>query len=158
MLIILLTVVVLALAAVAGFFQGAIRSLVSLVGVFLGALLALPLGEHLKSLVPKVGLENPVWAWFVPAVVVFLVFLAVFTAIAFVVHRQVALYFKYKTDEYQLLSWERMNQRLGVCIGVFTGSIYVVLLCLAIYIAGYLSTQVTAGENDPALLRFVSQA
>lgn len=158
MLIVLLIVVVLGLAAAAGFLQGAIRSLVTLVGVFLGMMLASPLGVHLKPLVPKVGLEHPVWSWFIPQVTVFVLFVLAFAGIAFAVHRQVALYFKYKTDEYQMQSWERLNKRLGICVGLFTGSIYVVLLSVSIYVVGYLTTQVTAGENDPALLRFVSQA
>ncbi len=158
MLIILLLVVVLALAGAAGYFQGAVRSLVALVGVFLGALLAFPLGAYLDPLLPKVGLVHPLWPWFVPPLVVFLLFLAVFTAIAFLVHRQIVQYFKYKTDEYQLVSWERLNQRLGVCVGLFTGVIYSTLLGVAIYVVGYVTTQITAGENDPALLRFVSQS
>lgn len=158
MLIFVLTLVVLALAGAAGFLQGALRSLITLLGVILGAFLARPLGVHLNPLMPKIGLENPVWAWFVPPVIVFVLFVLVFMGIAFAVHRQVALFFKYKTDEYQMQSWERMNKRVGVSIGLFIGSIYTVLLCVGIYVIGYLSSQVATGENDPAMLRFISSA
>jgi hypothetical protein len=158
MLIFLLTLVVLALAGATGFLQGALRSLITLLGVILGAFLARPLGVHLNPLMPKIGLENPVWAWFVPPVIVFVLFVLVFMGIAFAVHRQVALFFKYKTDEYQMQSWERMNKRVGVSIGLFIGSIYTVLLCVGVYSMGYLTSQVATGENDPAALRFVSAA
>ena len=78
MLIWILAVSLFGLFAVAGFYKGATRMAVSLIGLFVAILLARPLGPMVKPLIPLVGLKNPIWVWLLPPVVVFLVLSAVF--------------------------------------------------------------------------------
>ena len=129
-----------------------------LIGLILGVFLAVPLGPLVKPVVPLVGLTNPLWSWLLPPVIAFFLIALVFIIIGFVVHRQVNLYYKYRTDDHQRLTWERLNKRLGVCIGVVAGASYTVLIGLVVYIVGYLTVQVSAGDNDAAIVRYLNSA
>ncbi len=157
MLIWLIAIVIFGVVGVTGYYQGAIRALVSLVGLFFALFLTMPLAPLLRPLVPKVGLTHPLWAVIVPPVVVFLLFVLVFGVIGFVVHRKVALHFKYASDDFTRIRWERLSRRLGACIGVVAGAIYMVLVSLAIYIFGYPATEVTS-DDSPAMQRYLSEA
>ena len=130
----ILAVVLFGFLAWMGLLKGAIRVTVMLVGLVLAAMLALPLAPLIKPLFSKMGVENPYWQWLLPPVTVFFLIQFVFTAIAFLVHRQVALHFKYKTDDVHRLRWERLNNHLGLCVGVGAGCVYLVLIGLIIYV------------------------
>lgn len=157
MLLWLIVIAIFAILAVSGYYKGAIRSLVALVGLIIATYLALPLGPYLKSLVPKVGLEHPIWSIVVPPITVFLLIALIFVGLSFLVHQKVALHFKYATDDFTRLKWERLNQRLGLCVGLIGGAIYSILVCLVIYIFGYPAVQVT-DENSPTMQRMLSTA
>lgn len=154
----LLALVLFALFGALGFAKGAIRMIFPLLGLILGVFLAVPMGPLVRPLIPLVGLKNPIWSWLLPPVLVFFLIALVFVIVGFIVHRKVNLYYKYRTDDYQRLSWERLNKRLGICIGLAAGAAYTLLIGLVIYIIGYLTVQVSAGENDSALLRYLNKA
>ncbi len=59
MLLWLIIVAIFIVLGLTSYYKGAIRTLVSLVGVILASFLALPLGPLLKPLVPKVGWTHP---------------------------------------------------------------------------------------------------
>ncbi len=157
MLLWLIVIAIFAILAVTGYYKGAIRSLVALVGLILATYLALPLSPLLKPLVPKVGLEHPIWSIVVPPVTIFILIALIFIGLSFLVHHKVAMHFKYAADDFTRLRWERLNQRLGLCVGLIGGSIYSILVCLVIYIFGYPAVQVT-GEDSPSLQRYLSTA
>lgn len=156
MLLWLIIVAIFIVLGLTSYYKGAIRTLVSLVGVILASFLALPLGPLLKPLVPKVGLTHPLWAVVVPPLVVFLLIALAFVGLSFLVHHRVMLHFKYATDDYTRLRFERLNQRLGLALGLVGGAIYSLLVSLVIYIIGYPLVQVTS-EDSPALQRFLSK-
>lgn len=156
MLLWLIIVAIFIVLGLTSYYKGAIRTLVSLVGVILASFLALPLGPLLKPLVPKVGLTHPLWAVVVPPFVVFLLIALAFVGLSFLVHHRVMLHFKYATDDYTRLRFERLNQRLGLALGLVGGAIYSLLVSLVIYIVGYPLVQVTS-EDSPALQRFLSK-
>lgn len=156
MLLWLIIVAIFIVLAVTSYYKGAIRTLVSLGGVILAGFLALPLAPLLKPLVPKVGLTHPFWAVVLPPFVVFLLIALAFVGLSFLVHHRVMLHFKYATDDYTRLRFERLNQRLGLALGLVGGAIYSLVVCLVIYIFGYPLVQVTS-EDSPALQRFVSK-
>ncbi|MBI4325057.1 MAG: CvpA family protein, partial [Chloroflexi bacterium] len=153
-----LAVLLFGLFAVAGFYKGATRMAVSLIGLFVAILLARPLSPMVKPLIPLVGLKNPIWVWLLPPVVIFLVLSAVFIGLSFFAHQKVALYYKYQTDDVTRLRWERVNQRLGVCMGLLAGAVYLFLLAWIIYVGGYLTLQIAAEESNPAAVRYFNQA
>lgn len=157
MLFWLMVVAIFAVLAVTGYYKGAVRSLVSLVGVILATYLALPLSPLLKPLVPKVGLVHPLWSVLLPPAVAFLLLALIFVGLSFLVHHKVAQHFKYSTDDYTRLRWERLNQRLGLCVGLIGGAVYTLLVGLVIYILGYPVVQVTS-DDSPTLQKFLSSA
>lgn len=157
MLFWLIVIAILAILGLTGYYKGAIRSLVSLLGLVVATYLALPLGPYLKPLVPKVGLVHPVWAVIVPPVVVFLLIALIFIGVSFLVHHKVMMHFKYATDDFTRLRWERLNQRLGLAVGLAGGAVYATLVGLGVYIFGYPAVQVTL-DDSPAMQRFLSTA
>ncbi|MBI3417112.1 MAG: CvpA family protein [Verrucomicrobia bacterium] len=154
----ILAVVLFGFLAWMGLLKGAIRVTVMLAGLVLAAMLALPLAPLIKPLFPKMGVENPYWLWLLPPVTIFFLIQFIFTGIAFMVHRQVALHFKYKTDDIHRLRWERLNNHLGMCVGLGAGCVYLVLLGLIIYVSGYLTNQVVATDNVPLPLQYLNSA
>jgi hypothetical protein len=127
-----------------------------LLGLLAAARLALPLAPVLKPLVPMVGITNPYLIWLLPPLAVFILVQLVFTAIAFVVHRKIGLYYKYKADDVHRLRWERLNKRLGICVGLASACVYLVIIGLLIGVFGYVTVQVAAAENPPLPLQILN--
>jgi hypothetical protein len=150
MLIWAAVIVIFGILAVSSYYKGAVRSLVSLIGLFVATLVALPLGPYVKGLVPKLGLTHPVWSYIVPPVIVFAIVVLVFLGVSFLVHHKVHMHFKYATDDYTRVRWERLNRRLGLCVGILAGGVYVLLLGLGIYIFGYPAVQFTTDQSPDA--------
>src|SRR5207249_8214127 len=144
----IMALLLFALFGALGYAKGAVRMIFPLMGLMLGVFLAVPLSPVVKSLVPLVGLKNPIWSILLPPVIVFFFIGMIFIIVGFIVHWKVSLYYKYQTDDYHRLSWERLNKRLGVSMGLVAGAAYAILVGLVIYILGYLTTQVSAGENE----------
>jgi hypothetical protein len=157
MILWLTVLVILACVGVVGYYQGALRAAFSFVGLLLAALLASPLSGWLKSLVPILGLKNPVVIAFVAPTLAFVLVLALFKGIAFAVHKKVEAWYKYKNSDTQRLLWERMNTRVGVPVGMANGLIYVFALCTLLYSLGYLTVQVATSDKDSWTLRLVNR-
>ena len=154
----IMTVLLFAVFGVLGYVNGAVRTMFPLAGLVIGALLAVPLGPWLEPLVPLVGLKNPIWSMLLPPALVFFLISILFVALGFVAHWKVNLFFKYRTDDYHRLTWDRLNRRLGISIGLLAGAGYTILLGLVVYILGYLTVQVSAGENEKGLVKILNQA
>jgi hypothetical protein len=158
MLIWLTVLLLVLLFAALGYVKGAIRMFFPLVGLFLGIFLALPLSPMVRPLVPKLGLENPIWSILLPPVIVFFIVSLVLVAVGFAVHWKLNLYFKYRTDDYHYQRWLRLNQRTGASMGLVAGVVYSLLIGVVVYVLGYLTVQVSAGDSDPAIVRYLNKA
>lgn len=154
----ILAIICFGFFAAIGFFKGAIRMTVSLIGFFVALMLAAPLSPMAKPLVPLLKVENPLLQPIVPPVIVFFVVEAIFVGLAFWIHHIVAKQIKYKSDEFGYNRWERLNKRTGIPIGLVAGSAHFVLVSLIIYVAGYLTTQVSTEENSSGTLSFLNKA
>ncbi|MCX7723565.1 MAG: CvpA family protein, partial [Verrucomicrobiae bacterium] len=152
----LIALLLLAGCAAVGYNQGAIRAGFSFVGLLVAAFVAMPLGQPLRKLCPSLGIEEPLWVAVAPHLAAFVLVLAVFKGAAQFVHRKVYLYYKYKAGELRRALWERLNSRLGLCIGLANGAIYFVLLAMVLYPVTYLTTQTASEENDPKLLKLLN--
>lgn len=150
MLIWLGVIVIFGVLAISSYYKGAVRSLVSLVGLFVALGLAMPLAPSLRGLIPKLGLTHPVWPYILPPVIVFVLIVLIFLGISFFVHFKVYLHFKYATDDFTRLRWERLNRRLGLCVGILAGAVYSYLLGLAVYVLGYPAVQLTTDASPRA--------
>src|SRR5207253_4592545 len=120
----LLAVLLLAALAALGLRQGAIRVLFSFFGIVIGGLLAAPLGHLFKAFLVSSGLKHPVWLAVLPPCIGFLIVLTIFKIAGFIVNNKVEMHFKYTSGELQLAMWNRLNHRLGLCLGVFNGAAY----------------------------------
>lgn len=140
-----------------GYQQGAIRVAISFVGILVAALLAGPLAKLVKPAVVALGAANPVLQWILPPFVVFLIVLSLFKLFAMFAHRKVDYFYRYKAGDLRLALWERLNARLGLCLGLLNGLAYLVLISMVIYPLGYWTVQMASPEEDPALIRFFNR-
>ena len=153
----LLAVLLLAALAALGFRQGAIRVLLSFLGIVIGGLLAGPLGHLIRPLLSAVGVKHPVWLALLPPCIGFLIILTIFKIAGFVLNKKVELHFKYKSGDLQLAMWERLNHRLGLCLGLFNGAAYLVLVSAAVFLMSYWTYQMATPESDPRGVRLLNR-
>ena len=158
MIIWVAALVLLAGLGALGYLTGAIRVAFSLAGLLVGAILAVPLSPVVRPVLAMMGLRHPLWSHLLAPVLVFLLVLIVFKISARVVHRKVDVHFKYKRTDDDRLLFTRLNQRLGFCLGLLNGAIYLILILVSIYVSGYLLVQLETGNEDPAGMRFISKA
>jgi hypothetical protein len=153
----LLALVLLASLAGIGYRQGVIRVGFSLVGILLGALLAVPLGRFLRPLLVAVGLKNPVLAWLLGPFIVFCVVSIVFKIVALNVHQKVDVKFRYHAGDLRLALWERLSHRLGMCLGLVNGAVYLFLISFVIYALSYWTVQMATSDTDPRTLQLLNR-
>ncbi|HEU5125604.1 MAG TPA: hypothetical protein VFW05_16245 [Verrucomicrobiae bacterium] len=152
----IIAVLLLASLAGLGLRQGAIRVGFSLIGILLGGLLAGPIGHLLKPVFSAVGVKNPVMLWLLPPVVVFVIVLTLAKVAGLFVHKKVEVFYKYKAGDLRLALWERLNQRLGLCLGSLNAIAYTVLIAQAIYMVSYWTVQAST-TNDPRSVRIMNR-
>src|SRR5256885_6039596 len=153
----LLALVWLAILAGLGCRQGAIRVAFSLMGILLGVLLAGPLGHLIKPLLMLVGLKNPMIVGPLAPLLAFIVISLIFKAIALAVHQKVDVYFKYHAGDLRLALWERLNHRLGLCLGLLNGTVYFIFSAWAIYSLSYWTVQTGGGESNPTTVKVLNR-
>ena len=153
----ILTVLLLVILALAGWRQGGILAAFSFGGIVLGALLASLVGKLFHPLLPHLGASDPLIAWALAPICGFILVSIVFTAIGFKVHRQVEVFYKHKAGELRQAMWQRLNTRLGICVGLLNGAAYFVLISFVIFNLTYLTTQVAVADNQPLMIRVANQ-
>src|ERR1035437_896344 len=153
----LLALVLLASLAGVGSRQGAIRVAFSLIGILLGALLAGPLGKLVKPLLVVLGLKTPALAWLLAPLIVFVLISVIFKVAALMVHQKVDVHFKYNAGDLRLALWELLNRRLGLCLGLANGALYVILLSWVIYSLSYWTVQMATSDEDPRSVRILNR-
>ena len=154
----LLALVLLASLAGIGYRQGAIRVAFSLVGILLGALLAGPLGKLVKPLLVVVRREESdagVGARATDRVPADLDHSS--RSAAFMVHQKVDVHFKYHAGDLRLALWERLNRRLGLCLGLVNGALYIILISFVIFTFSYWTVQMASDDKDPRLVRILNR-
>lgn len=153
----LLMVLLLACSAAAAYRQGAIRASISSFGILLAAMLAGLLGKLVAPLLKILGVVSPILLWVLPAFIAFVVVLVLIKIVAQFVHQKVDVYYKYKAGDLRLKLWERLNARLGACVGLLNGVLYLVLLAMVIQAFSYWTVQMASGDTDPKGLRLLNQ-
>ena len=140
-----------------GYRQGALRVAFSLVGILVGALLAPPLGRLVKPLLVLGGLKNPVLLGLLPPLIVFVIILIIFKVAALIAHQKAEVYYKYNAGELRIALWERLNHRVGLCLGMVNGAAYLVLAIATLYPLSYWTYQMASPESDPRTLSIVNR-
>jgi hypothetical protein len=157
MFIWLLALVLVGGFAALGFQTGAIRSLVSLLGVLLGLALASLVGGVLSPLVAKLTETNPLWLYGLPATLGFLLVWLVFFGAGFAAHKPVELHFKYRSDDVTRDQFEKMNKALGLFVGMLAGVILFFAAGKPMYSTGYLTAQTASETGELAPVKWVNQ-
>ena len=152
----LLGVILLAALGALGFRQGGIKVAFSFIGIILGAILAAPLGHLLGRVLGLVGIKDPLLVWALGPLLVFVIINAIAKISAAAVHHKVDVYYKYHAGDLRLALWERLNHRLGLCLGLLNGAAYFILLCFVIYLVSYVTYQLSSPEGDPKWMRLVN--
>src|SRR5438105_2659110 len=114
----------MAVSGLIGYYQGAVRVAFSLVGLLMAALLAMPLAGLIKPILPMVGLSHPVLLSFLGPILAYLLILIGFKCAAVAVHKKVEAYYKYKASDTQRSLFARLNQHLGICVGLANATVY----------------------------------
>ena len=157
----ILAILLLAGVAAVGYNQGAVRAAMSFIGLIISALLAMPLSPLIapavRPLLSAFSIKNPVIIWAVCPAVVFIVLLTIFKVAGFAIHKQVEVFYKYKAGDLRLSLWERMNKRLGACMGAANALVYIVIIAVVINVIGYWTTQMQQGEGDSRSIRLFSR-
>lgn len=153
----LLALVLIASVAALGYRQGAIRVAFSFVGIVLGALVAVPLGGLLRPLLAALGMHNQLYRYLLAPLIVFVAISILFKVAAATVHHKVDVHFKYHAGDLRLALWERLNARVGLCLGVLNGVAYVILLAFVIYSLSYCTVQVASSDEDPRWMRILNR-
>lgn len=152
----LLTILLLTCVAALGYQQGAIRASITFFGIILAAMLAPLAGKIFKPLLGLFGVTNPVWLWVLPPLFGFILVLALVKVVAFFVHQKVDVYYKYKAGDLRLALFERLNDRLGACVGVLNGVAYLVLIAFVIHAFSYWTVQMASSDSDPKTVRLLN--
>jgi Colicin V production protein len=155
----ILALLMLAAGVGMGLNLGVIRSAFSFVGIVIGTLLAAFTGSLIKPVLPHLGIENNPFplAWIVAPITGLLIVWVIITAIGFEVHRRVSVYYKYKAGDLRLALWERLNLRLGACVGVLNGTAWLVLISFFIFNLSYLTAQIAPSENEAKMTRLMNR-
>jgi hypothetical protein len=154
----ILALLLLAGTAAVGYTQGAIRAAFSFVGIVVAALLALTLGKMIRPLLPPLGLQNPILIWALGPIIAFIVVLVLFKIAGTLVHKKADVYYKYKAGDLRLALYQRLNQRLGACVGLMNGTAYTLLIAFLIFPLSYFTGQLYTREEDPLLVRWLNRA
>ena len=153
----ILALVLLASLAALGYRQGAVRVVFSFAGIVFAGLLAAPLGEHFEPLMPHVGIHNPTLIWMLGPLEAFVLVLILFKIAGSVVHHKTEMHYKYHTDELKFALWERLNYRLGLCLGVLNGTAYFVLICFVLFNLSYSTVQIASSDAQSWTTRLINR-
>jgi uncharacterized membrane protein required for colicin V production len=154
----LLALLLMACVAATGYRQGGIRVAFSTVGILFGAILAKPIGKLLKPLFGLVGVKYSPFQWLLGALVVFIVISIIFKVSAYYMHQKADVYYKYHAGDLRLALWDRLNHRLGLCLGLLNGALYTILIAAVIFPFSYWSYQFATPGKDPTSLTLLNHA
>ena len=145
------------ICATLGFFLGAVISLVWLIGVWISAFLAQPLGLLIQPHLEKVGIESQFWAEGLAPLIAFLLLQFVFMLIGIFPAIKVSKTVRYKFDEVAALKWRRLQRNIGLALGLVGAMCILVVVAGYVYVGGYITSQLSA-STPPKGFALVSDA
>lgn len=156
MFIWIIALLLFASLGIVGFYQGAVRMAISTIGLFVAAMLAMPLAGLFGLMLKVFGMEHPVAIGFLAPFIAFVLVLIGFKCAGMATHKKVDGYLKYKASDTVRLLFERMNSRVGIMVGLCNAFIYFILISSVLYTVGYFSTQAATSEKDSMVWRILT--
>jgi hypothetical protein len=156
MLIWILALVLLAAGVGLGLRLGAIVTAFSFVGIVIATFFAHLVGKLFKPIIAHIVGTNPTVVWAVPSIVGFFIVYIALMALGFEVHRRVSVYYKYKAGDLRLALWERLDNRVGGCLGVLNGTAWLILVSFFFFNLSYWTAQVASSDNEPKWIRLAN--
>ena len=153
----LITLLLLPSIAAIGYQQGAIRATMSFFGIVLAAMLASVAGKIFNPLMGIFGVTSPLLLWALPPMLGFLLVLTLAKVGGFMIHQKVDVHYKYKAGDLRLSLWERINSRLGACIGLLNGVAYIVIFSACLHTVSYWTVQLASSEGDSRSMLLVNK-
>jgi hypothetical protein len=157
MLIWVVAVVLVGGFGLLGHQTGAIRWGIGFIGAALGLALAGIAGGPVSAGLAMMGVKDYVDLALLPGVIIFSLLTIIFLVIGVAAHRPVELYFKYRSDEPTRAAFERMNQAIGLFVGLISGICVLFSVGNFVYRQGYLITQVTSENGEATPVRYIAQ-
>src|SRR4051794_33656757 len=151
-----LAVLLLAALAGLGLRQGVVRVAFSLIGIFVAALLAKPIGIPIRMVMVMLGVKDLILLAIIPPLIGFMIVSLAFKAAALPAHHKVQVHFKHYAGDLRLALWERVDHRLGLCLGLFNGALYFVIIGWIIYALSYWTVQMS-NPSDPWTLNTLNR-
>ncbi|HEV2694359.1 MAG TPA: CvpA family protein [Verrucomicrobiae bacterium] len=148
----ILALLVIGATTLAGWRQGGIRAAIAFGGIVFATLLCGLAGKIFHLLLPVLGQKDPLMVWVLSPLCGFILISIIFSVIGFNVHRKVDVHYRHKSSDLRLALWERLNSRLGICVGVLNGAIYFVLISFLIFNLTYLTIQASASVKQPSIM------
>jgi uncharacterized membrane protein required for colicin V production len=152
----ILAFLVIAAGTLAGWRQGAIRAAFMTVGIPVAAVLAVLVGRLVKPLLGIFGVSNPMLAWALAPVVAFILISIVFALMAQPLHKKMEHFYRYTAGDLRQALWQRLNSRLGICLGVVNGAMYFVLVIFLVFHLAYVTRQVATAPKQSLLVRLAN--
>jgi hypothetical protein len=115
------------------------------------------LGKLLQPLLVTMGVKNVVVAYLIAPAIVFVLISIAFKVGALMAHQKAEVHYRYKAGDLRAALWERLNRRLGLCLGILNGALYLLLISLVIYSISYVTVQVASSDQDPRWMRIVNR-
>jgi hypothetical protein len=117
-------------------------------------------GHLIHPLLPHFGVANPIMAWVLAPVIGFILASIPLRVAGQYVHNRVEHHYKYSAGELRLALWERLNTRIGICLGLLNGAVYFVLISFFVFNFAYWTTQSVKdpsnSSDEPLPIRLVN--
>lgn len=156
MLIWLIALLFVLMAAATGFYRGALRAAVSLVGLVVALFLAAPLGDFFQPILRFLGLQHPFVLPFVAPWVVFLLISAAAKGVAAALNAKVENHFRYSESHLGQVAFERLSSRVGAAVGAVNGMIYTIAFLTPFYVASHATLQLPDSDTGSVPVRIAN--
>ncbi len=154
----IIALVIIGIGAAEGYFTGAVRAAFAFLALVLACSLSVPLSSMGKPIVSLFGFKNSVVVALLAPIVVWIIIVLVVRALGESANYKINYYFKYKVGDEMRLFWQRMTQRVGLCVGVLNGGLYFFAFSVVLYVVGYPIIQVSSdSDQNSFMLRTVGQ-
>jgi len=136
---------------------GALRMSISLVGVTVALFAAGPLAPYFRKALEAATFKNPVTVWSLAAPLAFLAIMLVFNSLAVAAYLKIGNYYKYRAKDDIRIRWERMDNQLGLCVGLVAAVVYLIAGSAYVYHVGYVTRQLESPGDNPLWLSLVNK-